>query len=71
MLPLAVGSAATLRWRARAATGVERTVCIGGFWAVIALFLLRDIGLSRRLAELFEKMQHLHKNFKDFVTGLK
>lgn len=62
MLPLAAAGCGLLEVRRRNATGPEARVCAIGFWLLAALVLLRDVGLSRKLAELFDKMAEFNRN---------
>lgn len=54
MLPLAAIGCALLLWRRKRAAGLEARLCTLGFGLLFALFLLRDIGLSRKLADLLD-----------------
>ena len=65
MLPLAAAGGGLLEVRRRNATGPEARVCAIGFWLLAALVLLRDVGLSRKLAELFDKMAEFNRNMND------
>jgi hypothetical protein len=60
MLPIAAAGCGLLEGRRRSATGLEARVCTIGFWFLAAFLLLRDVGLSRKLAELFDKMKELN-----------
>lgn len=70
MLPLAAAGCGLLEWRRRGATGLEARVCRAGFWLLIAFFLLRDIGLSGKLAELFDKMAEFNRNLNEVGVDL-
>jgi hypothetical protein len=60
MLPIAAAGCGLLESRRRSATGLEARVCAIGFWLLAAFLLLRDVGLSRKLAELFDKMKQFN-----------
>ena len=70
MLPIAAAGCGLLEWRRRGATGLEARVCRAGFWLLIAFFLLRDIGLSGKLAELFDKMAEFNRNLNEVGVDL-
>ena len=54
MLPLAAAGSALFLWRRARATGLESRICSVGFALLLALVVLRDVGLSRKLAGLFD-----------------
>ena len=62
MLPIAAAGCGLLEGRRRSATGIEARVCAIGFWLLAAFVLLRDVGLSRKLAELLDKMAEFNRN---------
>lgn len=62
MLPIAAAGCGLLEWRRRSAAGLEARLCLAGFWLLFAFFLLRDIGLSRQLAQLFDKVAEFNRN---------
>ena len=68
MLPLAAIGGARFGHRRRRAAGAEAKICTAGLVLLLALVVLRDIGLSRKLAELFDKMQH-YKSQVDEATS--
>ena len=70
MLPLAAAGCGLLEWRRRGAIGLEARVCRAGFWLLIAFFLLRDIGLSSKLAELFDKMAEFNRSLNEVGVDL-
>jgi hypothetical protein len=66
MLPLAAAAGGTLLWRRTRAPEVESRICTAGLWILIALFFLRDIGLSCKLAELLDKVAKASRDFNHF-----
>ena len=56
MLPLAAAGSALFLWRRTRAAGAEARVCSAGLALLLALVVLRDVGLSRRLAGLFDQL---------------
>lgn len=56
MLPIAAASGGLLYWRYKRAPIVESRVCAAGLCILVALFLLRDVGMSKKLAELLDKV---------------
>lgn len=56
MLPLAVAAGGILFWRRKRAAGLEAKLCALGLGLLLVLFLLRDIGLSNKLAGLLDKV---------------
>ena len=56
MLPLAAAAAGLFLWRRKRAPAAEARCCTLGLCLLLALVVLRDIGLSRKLAELFDKV---------------
>ena len=56
MLPLAAVGAGLLVWRRKRAPVWEARTCTLLLAVLFALVVLRDVGLSRKLAELFDKM---------------
>ena len=57
MLPLAAAAAGLFLWRRKRAPAAEARCCTLGLCLLLALVVLRDVGLSRKLAELYDKMQ--------------
>ncbi len=57
MLPLAAAAAGLFLWRRKRASIVESRLRTLGLCLLLAFVVLRDVGLSRKLAELFDKMQ--------------
>ena len=57
MLPLAAAGGALLLWRRRRAPVWEARLCTLLLGLLLALVVLRDIGLSRKLAELYDKVE--------------
>ncbi|HAL92671.1 MAG TPA: hypothetical protein DCM68_06570 [Verrucomicrobia bacterium] len=57
MLPLAAAGCALLLWRRKRAAGIEARLCAIGIGLFLALVVLRDIGLSRKLAELLDTVE--------------
>lgn len=56
MLPLAAVGGGLFLWRRKRAPVAEARFCTLGLCLLLALVVLRDVGLSRKLAELFDKM---------------
>jgi len=56
MLPLAAVAGGILYWQRKSVSGIESWICTAGLCILVALFLLRDIGMSNKLAELLDKM---------------
>ena len=57
MLPLAAAGGALLFLRRKHAPVWESRICTLTLCILLALVVLRDIGLARKLAELYDKMQ--------------
>ena len=57
MLPLAAAGGTLLLWRRRRAPVWEARLCTLLLGLLLALVVLRDIGLSRKLAELYDKVE--------------
>lgn len=70
MLPLALLAGWTLEARRRNSIGLEARICAGAFWLLAALVVLRDVGLSRKLAELFDKMAEFNRNMNEVGINL-
>ncbi len=69
MLPLAAAGCGLFQWRrTRAAPGLETRICAIGFYLLFALFLLRDIGLSNKLADLLDTVNN-YKSQVDQATS--
>ena len=64
MVPFAIGSGYLLYSRKDHSTGLEKDVCTYGFWGITALFIIRDINMSSKLAELVNAAQQLQGFFK-------
>ena len=70
MLPLAaIGGTLFFRRRRRAA-GAEAKICTAGLVLLLALVVLRDIGLSRKLAGLFDTMEQYKSQIDEASTAL-
>ena len=54
MLPLAAAGCGLFLWRRKRGSAAESRVCILGLRLLLALVVLRDVGLSRKLAGLFD-----------------
>lgn len=65
MLPLAGAGSAILLRQVRHAVGLERKVCLWGFWILLGLLVLRDLRMSQKLADLYDKMQEVSRNVND------
>ena len=63
MLPLAALGSALLLWRRKRAPAGEARVCAVLLGLLLALVVLRDIGLSRKLAGLFDKIEGYKTQF--------
>lgn len=70
MLPLAAAGCGLLESRRRNAAGLEARICAIGFWLLAAFVLLRDVGLSRKLAELFDKMTEINSQVSQMGLDL-
>ena len=70
MLPLAAAGCGLLEWRRRGAAGLEARVCRTGFWLLFDFFLLRDIGLSSKLAELFDQLAEFNRSLNEVGVDL-
>ena len=56
MLPLAVASAVLFNIQRGQTTSCEKTVCVWGFWVIIALAVLRDMCLSGQLVAAYHRL---------------
>lgn len=65
MLPLAGAGAGIFLRQMKAAAGFERKVCLWGFWIILGLFVLRDLRMSQRLADLYDRMAEMNKSMGD------
>lgn len=65
MLPLAAIGGVLFGHRRRRAAALEAKICTAGLALMLALVVLRDIGLSRKLAGLFDQMQHYKSQVDD------
>ena len=70
MLPLAAVASGILLWRRKRAPTLESRICTAGLCLLVALFLLRDIGLSNKLAELLDKVTQYKTEVHQFSTEL-
>ena len=70
MLPLAIAGGALLLWRRRRALGSEARACTLLLGLLLALVVLRDIGLSRKLAELYDKMNQYKTQVNELSGAL-
>jgi len=68
MIPLAAASCTVLGRRARSAPRVERKAALVALWIVVALFLFRDVALSRKLAELYDSIEGIKGPIKDLFS---
>lgn len=70
MLPLAAVAGGLLYWRRKYAPILESRICTVGLCILVALFLLRDIGMSNKLAELLDKVNQCTTEVNQFSTEL-
>ena len=68
MLPLAAAAGGLLLWRRKRAPRLESWVCTAGLCLLAALFLLRDIGMSDKLAELLDKVNRYKAEVNQIST---
>ena len=68
MLPLAAAAGGLLLWRRKRVSGLESWVCTAGLCLLAALFLLRDIGMSKKLAELLDKVNRYKTEVNQIST---
>jgi len=70
MIPLAgAGCGLFLMQRCRTA-GAESQICLAGFWLMLILFLVRDVALSKELANLFDTADHYKEQTGEFNNAL-
>ena len=70
MLPLAAAAGALLLWRRKRAPKSEARACTVILCLLLALVVLRDIGLSRKLAELFDKIEGYKTQFHQATSEI-
>lgn len=70
MLPLAAAGSGLLFWRRQRAQGVEARLCAIGIGLFLALVVLRDIGLSRKLAGLLDKVNQYKSEVNQFTSEI-
>ena len=70
MLPLAAAGGGLLLWRRTRAAGLEARLCSLGCALLLALVVLRDIGLSRKLAGLLDTMEQYKSQINKASTAL-
>ena len=70
MLPLAAAGGGLFFWRRTRATGLEARLCALGLALLLALVVLRDIGLSRKLAGLLDTMEQYKSQINKASTAL-
>ena len=70
MLPLAAAAGGLLYWRRKRGALLEARICTVSLCLLVGLFLLRDIGMSKRLAELLDKVTQYKTEVKQFSTEL-
>lgn len=70
MLPLAAAAGGLLFWRRKRGAGLESRICTAGLCMLVALFLLRDIGMSNKLAELLDQVNQYKSEVTHFSDEL-
>jgi hypothetical protein len=70
MLPLAAAGIGLFQWRRKRAPAVEARICTAGLCLLVALFLLRDIGLSNQLAGLLDQMNQYKSQVNELSGAL-
>ena len=70
MLPIAAAAAGLLLWRRKRAPGLESWACTAGLCLLAALFLLRDIGMSGKLADLLDKVNQYKTGVNQMTTEI-
>ena len=71
MLPLAAVGGALLLWRRRRAPVWEAWVCTLTLGLLFALLVLRDVGLSRKLAELYDKIEGYKSQYHQATSEIR
>jgi hypothetical protein len=71
MVPIALASFVLLSKSKGAAAGLEKNVCVYGIWAIIALFILRDIYMAHSLAALLDTFSGATKGLENIFNNLK
>ena len=76
MLPLAAAGCGLFLWRRKRGSVAESRVCTLGLCLLLALVVLRDVGLSRKLADLFDtvsgyqsQVDHANAELNRFFHG--
>ncbi len=70
MLPLAAAGGMLLWRRRRSAGRLEARICTAALVLLLALVVLRDIGLSRKLAGLFDQLDHCKSQVDEAYRAL-
>lgn len=65
MVPIAVAGVTVLYTRMKQASGLEKKVCVFAIWGMVAVFVLRDIVMSYRIASLIDGMQDMADQFRN------
>ncbi|WP_139164002.1 hypothetical protein [Desulfoluna spongiiphila] len=63
MVPVAVAGVALLMKQKTESTGLELQVCTYGIWAMVAVFLLRDIMMAHQVATVVDGFSDVMNNF--------
>ena len=71
MLPLAAVGAGLLVWRRKRAPVWEARVCTLLLAVLFALVVLRDVGLSRKLAELYDKIESYKSQYHQATSEIR
>ena len=71
MLPLAAVGAGLLVWRRKRAPVWEARVCTLLLVVLFALVVLRDVGLSRKLAELYDKIESYKSQYHQATSEIR
>jgi len=70
MIPLAAAGCGLFLIQRRRTTGAESRICLVGFWLMLVLFLVRDIALSKELANLFDTVNHYKGQAGEFNNAM-
>lgn len=65
MVPIAIAGIVTAYKQKSKVSGTERLVCVVALWALVCLFLLRDVVMSSKLADVLDGLSGMAKAFED------
>ena len=71
MLPLAAVGAGLLVWRRKRAPVWEARTCTLLLAVLFALVVMRDVGLSRKLAELYDKIESYKSQYHQATSEIR